>query len=486
MIVFDIEDKINQLFEEVYPHVEHGDPQLNSRAFKPLICESLGVIVPDVNLRRQIKNREYFKVDLDDFLEFSTSELTKDSLLDHFPNNTLQIYSFQNSDETGIATEYLGSKVEVLPLDLIIARHEDWVSITSRISYKDPISKKWIGFDNQRWEELITLYYSPSDNSHPGTGSQLIEWERYIVWCPSPTDKEWRFIVADGVYPEYIKRCILNNKSLYGENYIIELVESSKKEILKYAVQIEVTRLCLCLPQYIKFMYDLISTERIKARKQTVHSGETSTTKFRRADIVYKIVKSINVIRPSSNDGSSIMKWTSPRRKHMVSSHWRIYNNGNASGKDQYGKPVTGKTWIKSHSRGKSQIPLPDIQESDTNTIIYVKQTLESARDELKARVGNFLEDKTISIQKIISDNTKTPTREWMANERAKLTAGLRYLILKRDNFSCRCCGVSPADTYGISLEVDHIIPIEKWGLTHIDNLQTLCKNCNRGKGTRA
>ncbi len=34
-------------------------------------------------------------------------------------------------------------------------------------------------------------------------------------------------------------------------------------------------------------------------------------------------------------------------------------------------------------------------------------------------------------------------------------------------------------------LEVDHIVPISKGGLTIEDNLQTLCWKCNRSKGAK-
>lgn len=58
----------------------------------------------------------------------------------------------------------------------------------------------------------------------------------------------------------------------------------------------------------------------------------------------------------------------------------------------------------------------------------------------------------------------------------------LRWAILKRDNFSCRKCGRSPAKDPSIILHVDHIIPWSKDGETVIENLETLCEQCNLGK----
>ena len=63
------------------------------------------------------------------------------------------------------------------------------------------------------------------------------------------------------------------------------------------------------------------------------------------------------------------------------------------------------------------------------------------------------------------------------------MTESLIYEVLKRDGYKCKICGVSASD--GAKLEVDHIIPISKGGKTVIDNLQTLCRSCNRGKSDK-
>lgn len=59
---------------------------------------------------------------------------------------------------------------------------------------------------------------------------------------------------------------------------------------------------------------------------------------------------------------------------------------------------------------------------------------------------------------------------------------GLRFRVMRRDDFKCRCCGNSPALSPGLVLHVDHIHPWCKGGRTTQDNLQTLCEQCNIGK----
>lgn len=58
----------------------------------------------------------------------------------------------------------------------------------------------------------------------------------------------------------------------------------------------------------------------------------------------------------------------------------------------------------------------------------------------------------------------------------------LRFLVMKRDNFSCRACGANPALRPGLSLHVDHIKAWSLGGETIEENLQTLCETCNLGK----
>jgi len=58
----------------------------------------------------------------------------------------------------------------------------------------------------------------------------------------------------------------------------------------------------------------------------------------------------------------------------------------------------------------------------------------------------------------------------------------LRLKVLNRDNFKCVFCGKSPATDFGTKLHIDHIIPFSKGGTSTLDNLQTLCEDCNLGK----
>ena len=67
-------------------------------------------------------------------------------------------------------------------------------------------------------------------------------------------------------------------------------------------------------------------------------------------------------------------------------------------------------------------------------------------------------------------------------NKRVTIPLSVRWMVLKRDNYTCQSCGQSPARNNEVELEIDHILPVSQGGTNQIDNLRTLCKKCNQGK----
>lgn len=74
---------------------------------------------------------------------------------------------------------------------------------------------------------------------------------------------------------------------------------------------------------------------------------------------------------------------------------------------------------------------------------------------------------------------------EWPRTPRT-VSWRLRFLVMRRDCYKCRICGVSPAMSPGVILEVDHVIAWGEGGETVLENLQTLSQRCNGGKSDLA
>lgn len=67
-------------------------------------------------------------------------------------------------------------------------------------------------------------------------------------------------------------------------------------------------------------------------------------------------------------------------------------------------------------------------------------------------------------------------------NKRDPIDSRLRHEVFKRDNYTCKECGKHKSETV---LHVDHIISIDQGGSDELDNLQTLCENCNLAKSNK-
>jgi len=80
-----------------------------------------------------------------------------------------------------------------------------------------------------------------------------------------------------------------------------------------------------------------------------------------------------------------------------------------------------------------------------------------------------------------INDKTLLAKHSEKIKSRRAVTAKMREAVFKRNDNKCVLCGKSPSK-HGIAIEVDHIHPISKGGGNEIENLQTLCEDCNAAK----
>jgi len=100
--------------------------------------------------------------------------------------------------------------------------------------------------------------------------------------------------------------------------------------------------------------------------------------------------------------------------------------------------------------------------------------------------IDNDIVEKTEKVIDVIkTDNPKKKEEcnpKKLLKKTRTISLNIRIKVLSRDNFRCVFCGKSPATDIGTKLHVDHIIPFSKGGTNSIDNLQTLCEQCNLGK----
>ena len=127
---------------------------------------------------------------------------------------------------------------------------------------------------------------------------------------------------------------------------------------------------------------------------------------------------------------------------------------------------------------GFEEIDLSDLY-FPTYTFQYVSAGGNSSmRYDIKLDIDNL--NKLVAY---LSDLIKF--KKSIAGQRALMTSKLREKIKVRDNYACKICSLSTRDEKNLLLEIDHIHPLSKGGITAEDNLQTLCWRCNRTKGAK-
>lgn len=105
-------------------------------------------------------------------------------------------------------------------------------------------------------------------------------------------------------------------------------------------------------------------------------------------------------------------------------------------------------------------------------------------RNSLKAFVDWANSDDTSVIHNETSTAEAVPVPIIRSEEDCRdVRPGLRFRIFMRDRFRCLSCGRSPATHLNVELHADHIVSVYDGGRTVYDNLQTLCQDCNLGKG---
>lgn len=75
--------------------------------------------------------------------------------------------------------------------------------------------------------------------------------------------------------------------------------------------------------------------------------------------------------------------------------------------------------------------------------------------------------------------------RKSVAGQRSLMTSRLRMQIKERDRYTCQQYGVSVTQEPHLLIEVDHIVPVSRGGMTTPQNLQALCWRCNRVKSNK-
>lgn len=87
----------------------------------------------------------------------------------------------------------------------------------------------------------------------------------------------------------------------------------------------------------------------------------------------------------------------------------------------------------------------------------------------------------------IAQSNREKPRRKRRPGSRF-VSKSLRAAVIARCRNQCSYCGrsgTSDKDPDGRAWHIEHVVPVERGGPTHAENLTLACRRCNLSKGTR-
>ncbi|PKY89684.1 HNH endonuclease [Falseniella ignava] len=140
--------------------------------------------------------------------------------------------------------------------------------------------------------------------------------------------------------------------------------------------------------------------------------------------------------------------------------------------------------FIRKHYRDELMKRLEvDIPDLNVEYVDYVFEYVSAGGNSSQTTTITLDEPVIEETMKYISDRIKY--KKSAKAQRSLMTKKFREKIKQRDRYTCQNCKVSTKDQDLLLLEVDHIIPVSKGGLSTEDNLQTLCWKCNRTKSDK-
>jgi hypothetical protein len=143
--------------------------------------------------------------------------------------------------------------------------------------------------------------------------------------------------------------------------------------------------------------------------------------------------------------------------------------------------------WIKLHRTLLDNIDFYKLSDCAGRTLVLL-WLIASENDGRVPEIKEAAWRLRMSPEKMTSIYEELTSGGFVVNEEepAKEKWGSRYIpdtvrdeVLERDGHKCKWC------SSGENLEIDHIVPVSQGGESVADNLQVLCRSCNRKKRTR-
>ena len=272
----------------------------------------------------------------------------------------------------------------------------------------------------------------------------------------------------------------------YFVNYLIERYVSTKSEVYPKIKELYNETKALSKPVNIDLQKNPIRLEAQELPEEVFFVEQHSTIQSQ-LDLIKSNYENYEKIR---NEKESILQEENAVTSKALFENYVINRYARKIIRIINGMPDTFKAKVIFTQNGESkkvQYSFNEIADYNSRYNELEKSLQEKRRiqQEKEEKQKRDIEEKKKAEQALarMLKREEERRKEAIKRERSKMSASLRYDVMKRDHFRCTICGRSADD--GVTLHVDHIKPVSKGGKTEMSNLRPLCDYCNLGKSDK-
>jgi hypothetical protein len=323
---------------------------------------------------------------IEDFVDFSTQPTTRDASLADAKNlKEGVIYNYSAYDDPTILSFQMNDGIEYILASVSMLRRgpELTVLVTAGEKGQREQLNRICLWDSVKYSEVVP------DESLPDEPIMLKgapDFVKAYAACRFDLDAmtvQVRYLMLDAGRFFEVYTDDPDGLASMTEEKQSELLNANSDKLDTRATLWELAKTVVLLPSYIQARIEFVKDE---SQSTALALQAKNSLKVRLAlegvrpaeKVLYRRISAIRIIRPASPSPVGTGRaYTPPQFMVPVQGYWRVFMDSDRSGHDEAGNPVSGKTWVRPHTRYTDRPEAPKV--------IYIKSSLAYARRQLES-----------------------------------------------------------------------------------------------------
>lgn len=322
---------------------------------------------------------------IEDFVDFSTQPTAQDaSLKVAMDLKEGSIYNYSAYDDPTTLSFQMNDGIEYIIASASMVRRGPELTVLltagekgqrehlNRLSFEDAVKYSEIRPDESLPDEPVMLKGAP-------------DFVKSYAACRFDLDAmtiQVRYLMLDAGRFRVVYSDDPDALAPLSEEERSNLLNTSSGKLDNRATLWELAKTAVLLPSYIQARIEFVKDESqstalaLQARKSLKVRLAIERVQPA-AKVLYRRISAVRIIRPASSSPVGTGRaYTPPQFQVPVQGFWRVFLDSSRIGHDDAGNPVTGKTWVRPHTRYTDRPEAPKV--------VYIKSSLAYARRRLE------------------------------------------------------------------------------------------------------